>query len=55
VRRLEEKAPGRVEKIKPAFTSAAINISAGHAVTTRGGDGITQPVNREPQLLLHSV
>ena len=89
VRRLEEKAPRRVEKIKPALTSqrcsacgevdrgsresqavfrctacgfacnadvnAAINIAAGHAVTARGGDGVTRPVNREPQLLLHSV
>ena len=88
VRRLEEKAPGRVERIKPAFTSqrcsacgqvdgksresqavfrctacgyvchadvnAARNIAAGHAVTARGGDGITVPVNREPQLLLQS-
>ena len=89
VRRLEDKAPGRVEKIKPAFTSqrcsacgqverdshenqavfrctacgfachadvnAAINIAAGHAVTARGGDGVTRPVNREPQLLLQSA
>ena len=89
VRRLEEKAPGRVEKIKPHYTSqrcsacgqvdrgsresqavfrctacdfagnadvnAAINIAAGHAVTARGGDGITQPVNREPHLLLQSA
>jgi len=89
VRRLEEKAPGRVEKINPALTSqrcsacgrvdrgsresqavfrctacgfagnadvnAAINIAAGHAVTARGGDGVARPVNREPQLLLHSA
>ena len=89
VRRLRDKAPGRVEKISPAFTSqrcsacghvdahsresqarfvctacgfachadvnAAINIAAGHAVTARGGDGVTRPVNREPQLLLQSV
>ena len=89
VRRLEEKAPGRVEKIKPAFTSqrcsscghvdaksrqsqarfvctacgfacnadvnAARNIAAGHAVTARGGDGVTRPVNREPHLLLQSA
>jgi putative transposase len=89
VRRLQEKAPGRVEKIKPHYTSqrcsacgrvdrgsresqavfrctacgfaanadvnAAISIAAGHAVTARGGDGVTRPVNREPQLLLHSV
>jgi putative transposase len=88
VRRLEEKAPGRVEKVKPHYTSqrcsacgrvdrgsresqamfrctacgfaanadvnAAINIAAGHAVTARGGDGVTRPVNREPQLLLPS-
>ena len=88
VRRLEDKAPHRVEKIHPAFTSqrcsacghiaagsrksqalfrcvacgyacnadvnAARNIAAGHAVTARGGDGITRPVNREPQLLLLS-
>jgi putative transposase len=88
VRRLEDKAPGRVEKISPAFTSqrcsacgrvdrgsresqavfrctacgfacnadvnAAINIAAGHAVTAREGDGAARPVNREPQLLLHS-
>jgi putative transposase len=85
VRRVGEKAPGRVEKINPAYTSqrcsacgqvdpksresqavfrctacgfacnadvnAAKNIAAGHAVTARGGDGITRPVNREPQLL----
>jgi transposase len=85
VRRLEEKAIGRIEKISPAFTSqrcsacgqvdpksresqavfrctacgytcnadvnAARNIAAGHAVTTRGGDGVTRPVNREPHLL----
>jgi putative transposase len=85
-RRLEEKAPGRVEKINPAYTSqrcsacghiaaesrksqalfacvacnfacnadvyAARNIAAGHAVTARGGDGFTRPLNREPQLLL---
>jgi putative transposase len=84
-RRVEEKAPGRVEKIRPAYTSqrcsacghvdadsresqarfvctacgfadhadvnAARNIAAGYAVTARGGDGITRPVNREPQLL----
>jgi len=89
VRRLEEKAPGRVEKVRPAFTSqrcsacgqvdrdsresqavfrctacgfaghadvnAAINIAAGHAVTARGGDGVTRPVNREPHLLLPSA
>ena len=89
VRRLEDKAPGRVEKINPAFTSqrcsacgqvdrgsresqavfrctacgfagnadvnAAINIAAGHAVTARGGDGTTRPVNREPHLLLPSA
>ena len=88
VRRLEEKVPGRVEKIKPHYTSqrcsacgrvdrgsresqavfrctacgfagnadvnAAVNIAAGHAVTARGGDGVTRPVNREPQLLLPS-
>jgi putative transposase len=89
VRRLEEKAPGRVEKVSPAFTSqrcsacghvdaksresqavfactacgfacnadvnAARNIAAGHAVTARGGFGITRPVNREPQPLLQPV
>jgi transposase len=80
-----EKAPGRVGKVRPAFTSqrcsacgqvdpksresqavfrctacgyacnadvnAARNIAAGHAVTARGGDGVTRPVNREPHLL----
>jgi transposase len=89
VRRLEQKAPGRVEKINPAFTSqqcsacgnvdpesresqarfvctacgfacnadvnAARNIAAGHVVIARGGDGVTRPVNREPQLLLQSA
>jgi putative transposase len=88
VRRLQDKAPGRVEKIRPALTSqrcsacgqvdrdsresqavfrctacgfachadvnAAKNIAAGHAVTARGGDGATRPVNREPHLLLQS-
>jgi putative transposase len=85
VRRPQDKAHGRVEKITPAYTSqrcsacgqedrdsresravfrctacgftcnadvnAAINIAAGHAVTARGGDGATRPVNREPHLL----
>jgi transposase len=85
VRRLEDKAPDRVEKIRPHFTSqccsscghiaagsrkskalfrcvacgytdnadvnAAKNIAAGHAVTARGGDGFTRPMNREPQPL----
>ena len=85
VRRLEDKAPGRVEKVPPAYTSqrcsacghvdgrsresqarfrctacgyacnadvnAARNIAAGHAVKARGGDGVSRPVNREPQLL----
>jgi putative transposase len=89
VRRLQEKAPGRVEKVKPHYTSqrcsacgrvdrasresqavfrctacgyagnadvnAALNIAAGHAVTARGGDGVTRPVNREPHLLLQPV
>jgi putative transposase len=89
VRRLEEKAPGRVEKVTPHFTSqrcsacghvdpesresqarfvctacgfadnadvnAAGNIAVGHAVTARGGGGVARPVNREPQLLLHSA
>jgi putative transposase len=86
VRRMYDKAPGRVEKIRPAFTSqrcsvcghvaaesrksqalfacnftlnadvnAARNIAAGHAVTARGGDGVTRPRNREPQLLLPPV
>jgi transposase len=85
VRRLEDKAPGRVEKVPAAYTSqrcsacghvdgrpresqarfrctacgyagnadvnAARNIAAGHAVKARGGNGISRPVNREPQLL----
>jgi putative transposase len=65
VRRMEQKAPGRVERMSPAFVfqctacgyashadvNAARNIAAGHAVTARGGDGVTRPVNREPQLL----
>jgi transposase len=89
VHRLMDKAPGRVEKVSPAFSSqrcsacghvdaksresqarfvctacsfacnadvnAARNIAAGLAVTARGGDGVTRPVNREPQLLLQSA
>jgi len=89
VRRLQDKAPGRVEKVRPHYTSqrcsacghvdpesrqsqarfvctacgfachadvnAAINVAAGHAVTARGGDGVTRPVNREPHLLLQSA
>ena len=89
VRRLQDKAPGRVEKVKPHCTSqrcsacgqvdrdsresqavfrctacgfaghadvnAAINIAAGHAVTARGGDGVTRPLNREPHPLLPSA
>src|SRR5436190_5593544 len=38
-----------------ADVNAARNIEAGHAVTARGGDGVTRPVNREPQLLLQSA
>jgi putative transposase len=34
-----------------ADVNAARTIAAGHAVTARGGDGTTRPVNREPQLL----
>ncbi len=34
-----------------ADVNAAVNIAAVHAVTARGGDGITRPVNREPHLL----
>ena len=34
-----------------ADVNAAKNIAAGHAVTARGGDGITRPGNREPQRL----
>src|SRR5271167_1217011 len=89
VHRLEDKAPGRVEKVRPALTSqrcsacgqvdrdsresqavfrctacgfachadvnAARNIAAGHAVTARGGDRVTRPVNREPHLPLQPV
>ena len=90
VRRLQDKAPGRVEKVKgriarasgarraggwtgtrvrakpcsgalPAVfaghadVNAAINIAAGHAVTARGGDGVTRPLNREPHPLLPSA
>ncbi len=89
VERLEDKAPGRVEKVPPAYTSqrcsacghvdaksresqarfrctacgyagnadvnAARNIAAGHAVNARGGDRVTGPVNREPQLPLLAV
>lgn len=86
IRRLEEKAPGRVEKVPAAYTSqrcsacghvarenresqaeflctacgyacnadvnAARNIATGHVVKARGGDRITGPLNREPQLTL---
>ena len=38
-----------------ADVNAAKNIAAGHAVNARGGDGVAQPVNREPQLLLQSA
>ena len=87
VRRIEDKAPSREEKVRPAYTSqrcsacahrggqprgqspvllrhlrdadnadvnAARNIAAGHAVTARGGDGVTRPVDREPQTLYSS-
>lgn len=83
VARLEQKAPGRVEKVPAAYTSqccsvcgqvapesresrarfrcvacglesnadvnAALNITAGRAVTARGGLASAVPVNREPQ------
>jgi transposase len=38
-----------------ADVNAARNIAAGHAVTARGGDGVTRPVNREPHLLLQTA
>ena len=53
-------APGYLEQCRQltqachADVNAAINIAAGHAVTARGGDGVTRPVNREPHLLLQS-
>ena len=34
-----------------ADVNAARNIAAGYVVTARGGDGVSRPVNREPQLL----
>ncbi|MGE5135521.1 MAG: RNA-guided endonuclease InsQ/TnpB family protein [Gemmatimonadota bacterium] len=37
-----------------ADVNAARNIAAGHAVTARGGPGLPEPVNREPQLLASS-
>jgi putative transposase len=86
VERLEHKAPGRVQKINPRYTSqtcvacghcatgsresqsrfrcvacgyqanadvdAAENIrdtAVGHTVAARGGTGLPEPVNREPQ------
>ncbi|MEU3167921.1 transposase [Streptosporangium sp. NPDC006930] len=86
VARLEQKAPGRVQKIDPRYTSrtcdtckhlaresresqalflcvacghranadvnAAKNVrdtAAGHAVAARGGSGLPEPANREPQ------
>jgi hypothetical protein len=45
VRRLVDKAPGKVQKISSADTS----------LTARGGDGVTRPVNREPHLVLPSA
>jgi putative transposase len=47
--------PGRKSFAGHADVNAAINIAAGHAVTARGGDGDTRPVNREPHLLLPSA
>jgi transposase len=89
VKRLEDKAPGRVETVPPAYTSqrcsacghvakenrenqadflctacgyacnadvnAVKNTAAGHAVQARGGDRVTGPANREPQLTLLEV
>jgi len=53
-RRVQPRAPVRA-------LPAAISIAAGHPthipipLRSRGGDGITRPVNREPQLLLPSA
>jgi transposase len=38
-----------------ADVNAAINIALGHRVTARGGPGLPEPSNREPQLRLLSV
>ena len=48
-------APGYLEQ-RRQLTEARMeyrwNIAAGLAVTARGGDGATRPVNREPQPVL---
>jgi putative transposase len=56
LRRLEQKAPGRMEKINPAFTSqrcpACGHVDANSRETqARGGCRDAGPVNREPHLL----
>jgi transposase len=51
VRRLEDKAPGRVEKVNPACTSQRCS-ACGHVDRDSRNTG---PVNREPQLALLSA
>jgi putative transposase len=50
VRRLEDKAPGRVEKVRPAFTSQRCSACGRIAAGSR--ESQARPVNREPQPLL---
>jgi len=50
-----QRGSNRRGQARHADVNAAINIAAGHAVTARGGDGVTRPVNREPHLLLPSA
>ena len=44
-------APGYLEQCRQ-LTTARANYSW---LAARGGDGTTRPMNREPQLLLHSA
>jgi transposase len=60
VRRLEDKAPGRVEKVSPAFTSQRCSACGHVAAESRQSQALFRcvactfawPVNREPQLCL---
>jgi transposase len=50
VDRLEQKAPGRIQRIPAAYTSQRCS-ACGQVVAARGGQGSPGPVNREPPTL----
>ena len=52
---LEQRRQLTAARSEQAWLAAGSQTVQQQAVTARGGDGVTRPVNREPQLLLQSA